>query len=88
MAVGGSANITVEDVQDGDGTLYKAFEVWASRKGPEQGEGRAQTQVRIQRLYIEIQEELFGPDFRTQAVRASPAAVADQPPNPGEGVEL
>eukprot|EP00973_Karenia_brevis_P041009 5674807-Karenia_brevis.AAC.1 len=53
----------------------------------ERGEGRAQTQVRIQRLYIEIQEELFGPDFRTQAVRASPAAELEQPPTPGEGVE-
>eukprot|EP00973_Karenia_brevis_P059008 8216196-Karenia_brevis.AAC.1 len=36
-------------------------------------------QARIQRLYMEIQEELFGPDFRTLAVRASPAAGAEQP---------
>eukprot|EP00973_Karenia_brevis_P018395 2522472-Karenia_brevis.AAC.1 len=44
-------------------------------------------QVRIQRLYMEIQEELFGPDFRTQAVRASPAAGAGQPVGAG-GVAL
>eukprot|EP00973_Karenia_brevis_P066034 9178180-Karenia_brevis.AAC.1 len=53
----------------------------------EKREGRAQIQVRIQRLHIEIQGELFGSDFRTQAVRASPAVAADQPLNPGEGVE-
>eukprot|EP00973_Karenia_brevis_P004266 585753-Karenia_brevis.AAC.1 len=63
----------MEDVQDGDGTLYRALELWASRKGPvkynqwqsayftflrlgyvdperERGEGRTQTQMRIQRL--------------------------------------
>eukprot|EP00973_Karenia_brevis_P064262 8929470-Karenia_brevis.AAC.1 len=45
----------------------------------EVGESRARTQMRVQRLYMEIQEELFGPDFRTQAVRASPAAGAERP---------
>eukprot|EP00973_Karenia_brevis_P001838 251006-Karenia_brevis.AAC.1 len=79
MAASGFANLTMEDIQDGDGTLKRALELWASRKGPvkynqwqsayfalirlgyvdpekEQGEGRIQTQMRIQRLYIEIQQ--------------------------------
>eukprot|EP00973_Karenia_brevis_P018612 2552132-Karenia_brevis.AAC.1 len=40
-------------------------------------------QVRIQRQYMEIQEELFGPDFRTQAVRSGAAAGSGQPVGAG-----
>eukprot|EP00973_Karenia_brevis_P011320 1533897-Karenia_brevis.AAC.1 len=34
MAASGFANLTAEDVQDADGILYSALELWASRKGP------------------------------------------------------
>eukprot|EP00973_Karenia_brevis_P025550 3526684-Karenia_brevis.AAC.1 len=79
MAASGFANLTMDDIKDGDGTLYRALELWASRKGPvkynqwqsayfaltrmgyedpekEPREGRIQTQMRIQRLFVEIQE--------------------------------